>query len=128
MTSMNNTDSDQGRNRDTARPGDPGRGLVRASQPVRWPEEFLSLSSASVSVGDKTPCERRCFISALEGRAARAIADAVRSHRRVENTLQGSLEVSFAEDKSRLRQGHGAENFSRLRPIALSPLKAGIHP
>ncbi len=47
----------------------------------------------------------------------------MRSHWRVENSLHGSLDVSFAEDKSRVRQGHAAEIFSPLRRIALSLLK-----
>ena len=74
-------------------------------------------------VGDKTTCERRYFISSLEGRDPQAIADAVCSHWRVEKSLHWSLDVSFAEDKRRVRQGHAAENFSRLRRIALSLLK-----
>jgi predicted transposase YbfD/YdcC len=34
------------------------------------------------------------------------------------------LDVSFHEDDSRIRKGHGAENVSRLRRIALNLLKA----
>jgi len=37
--------------------------------------------------------------------------------------LHWSLDVSFGEDKSRIRQGYAAENFSRLRRIALNLLK-----
>jgi predicted transposase YbfD/YdcC len=41
----------------------------------------------------------------------------------VENGLHWPLDVSFAEDQSRVRIGHAAENFSRLRRIALNLLK-----
>jgi len=74
-------------------------------------------------VGDKITCERRYFISSLDGTNAASIAQAVRNHWSVENNLHWSLDMSFHEDQSRIRKGHGAENFSRLRRIALNLLK-----
>lgn len=74
-------------------------------------------------VGENTTCERRYFISSLDGSDAQVIAHAVRSHWGIENSLHWSLDVSFGEDNSRIRQGHAAENFSRLRRIALTLLK-----
>ncbi len=74
-------------------------------------------------IGEKTTCERRYFISSLDGHDAKTTAHAVRSHWRIENSLHWSLDVSFAEDQSRARQGNAAENFSRLRRIALNLLK-----
>lgn len=76
------------------------------------------------TVGEKTSCERRYFISSLKGDDAKAIAKAVRHHWQIENGLHWSLDVSFAEDKSRVRKGHAAENLSRIRRIALNLLKA----
>lgn len=75
------------------------------------------------TVDDKTTTERRYFISSLEGRDTEFIANAVRSHWGIENSLHWSLDVSFAEDNSRIRKGHAAENFSRLRRITLNLLK-----
>lgn len=75
------------------------------------------------TVGEKTSCERRYFISSLEGSDAAATTLVVRNHWGIENSLHWSLDVSFAEDKCRVRQGHAAENFSRLRRIALILLK-----
>ncbi len=75
------------------------------------------------TVGEKTSCERRYFISSLDGSDAEVMARAVRRHWRIENSLHWSLDVSFAEDQSRVRKGHAAENFSRLRRIALTLLK-----
>lgn len=74
-------------------------------------------------VGEKTTSERRYFISSLDGHDAKATAHAVRRHWGIENSLHWSLDVSFAEDRSRMRQGNAAENFSRLRRIALNLLK-----
>lgn len=51
------------------------------------------------------------------------IAQGIRSHWGVES-MHWSLDVAMNEDQSRLRMGKGAENFSRLRRIALNKLKA----
>lgn len=75
------------------------------------------------TVDGKTSTERRYFISSLDGTDAEIIAHAVRSHWGIENSLHWSLDVSFGEDNCRIRQGHAAENFSRLRRIALNLLK-----
>ncbi len=66
---------------------------------------------------------RRYYISSLkDGNAARK-SGCIRGHWGVENNLHWQLDVSFQEDQSRLRKGHGAQNMSRLRRIALNLLK-----
>jgi len=67
--------------------------------------------------------ERRYFISSLQGVDAKTFGRLIRSHWQVENSLHWSLDVSFNEDASRIRNGYAAENFSRLRRIALNLLK-----
>lgn len=67
--------------------------------------------------------ERRYFISSLAGTDAARVAAAVRGHWSVENQLHWVLDVSFAEDQARQRKGHSAENFSRLRRIAVNLLR-----
>jgi predicted transposase YbfD/YdcC len=51
------------------------------------------------------------------------MAEYVRGHWSVENNLHWQLDISFNEDRRRIRKGHGAENFSRLCRIALNLLK-----
>jgi predicted transposase YbfD/YdcC len=67
--------------------------------------------------------QRRYFASILKGTDAKTFSRLIRSHWQIENSLHWSLDVSFSEDASRIRNGYGAENFSRLRRIALNLLK-----
>ena len=51
------------------------------------------------------------------------IGNAIRSHWGVENQLHWSIDVVFGEDKSRIRTGHGSENFATMRRQTLGLLK-----
>jgi predicted transposase YbfD/YdcC len=97
------------------------------SQRSRWPglNSVAVVEAVREVAPDPTPpsTERRYFISSLAGTDAPAMADAIRGHWSVENRLHWVLDVSFAEDQARQRKGHGAENFSRLRRIALNLLR-----
>jgi predicted transposase YbfD/YdcC len=70
-----------------------------------------------------TSHERRYYISTLDGMDAKRMAAAIRGHWGIENKLHYVLDVSFAEDQCRVRKGHAAENFSRIRRIALNLLR-----
>jgi predicted transposase YbfD/YdcC len=58
----------------------------------------------------------------LEG-DAETILHTVRTHWQVENTLNWSLDVTFREDDSRIRNGAGPQNMAVLRRLALNLLK-----
>jgi len=66
--------------------------------------------------------EDRYYIASIENNAS-LFGQAVRGHWGIENRLHWSLDVTFREDDSRLRQGASAENFAVIRHIALSLLK-----
>lgn len=74
-------------------------------------------------VGEKVSQERHYYISSLPGRDAKKMSKTIRSHWGVENRLHWCLDVQMNEDACRIRQGHAAENFSRLRRMALNQLK-----
>ena len=46
----------------------------------------------------------------------------IRQHWSVKNQLHWVLDVTFNEDASRIRRGHGAENFTFLRRMAIGIL------
>jgi predicted transposase YbfD/YdcC len=74
-------------------------------------------------VNGKTSTERRYYIASRKTASAAQAAQAIRGHWGIENRLHWSLDMSFNEDQCRIRKGHGAENFSRLRRIALNLLQ-----
>lgn len=71
----------------------------------------------------KVSVEQCCYISSLQNPQARTVCGYARGHWCVESTLHWQLDISFNEDQSRIRKGHGAENYSRLSRIALNLIK-----
>jgi predicted transposase YbfD/YdcC len=63
--------------------------------------------------------ETQYYLSTLPVDAKRA-ADAVRGHWTVENQVHWVLDVTFREDDSRIRRGHGPENIAALRRFVLN--------
>ncbi len=53
-----------------------------------------------------------------------ALAEAVRSHWAIENSLHWVLDVTFREDAARSRTGHGPANMAVARHFAFNMLKA----
>jgi predicted transposase YbfD/YdcC len=64
----------------------------------------------------------RIYISSLI-RSATAFVTMIRQHWDIENKLHGSLDVTFNEDRCRIRKDHAAENMVALRHIALNLLR-----
>ena len=77
----------------------------------------------SVCIRDgKETVETRYYISSLPV-GVKQFAHAVRSHWGIENTCHWSLDVTYREDESRLRDKHLRENFAWLNRFTLSLLK-----
>lgn len=70
-------------------------------------------------LSDRCRCETRFFISSRSLTASQ-LAEAVRAHWQIENALHWVLDVTFKEDSSRLRKGHGAANMAVVRHFALN--------
>lgn len=102
----------------------------RATSDLSWlegREEWEGLKSvvmveAERFTGDKLSVETRYYLSSL-GNDARLLNEAARSHWGVENSLHWVLDVTFDEDRSRIKEENAPENFGLLRRLALCLLK-----
>ena len=86
----------------------------------------IAVESVRQDLGDirgEVTTERRYYICSHGGTNARFLAEGIRGHWGIENSLHWQLDVSMNEDQCRVRKGDGAENFSRLRRITLNKLK-----
>jgi len=103
--------------------------LKRANTPDDWRELELwkglkSIGMATlVCVRDgKETAETRYYISSLPV-GVKVFAHAVRSHWGIENSCHWSLDMTYREDESRIREPHLRENFAWLNRFTLSLLK-----
>ena len=88
-----------------------------------WPE----LRSVIKVVGHRdtdqgAAVQARYYISSLDSSAERLLA-AIRAHWSIENSLHWSLDVTFGEDQSRIRNENAPQNMATLRQISHNLLK-----
>jgi len=79
--------------------------------------------AARAELADRCRFETRYYVSSANLSAAQA-AEAVRSHWAIENSLHWVLDVTFGDDRSRLRTGHGARNMAVVRHFAINLARA----
>jgi predicted transposase YbfD/YdcC len=73
-------------------------------------------------IGEQFTHETAYYISSLPSDAARLL-QATQHHWAIENSFHWVLDVTFSEDRSRIRNEESAENMAVLRSIALNLLK-----
>jgi predicted transposase YbfD/YdcC len=105
------------------------RTYIQMPVPASLPglDSWAGLKSIGVVVSEcvrdgKETVEVRYFISSLAVGVKR-FAHAVRSHWGIENSCHWSLDVTYREDESRIRDRHLRENFAWLNRLTLSLLK-----
>jgi predicted transposase YbfD/YdcC len=87
---------------------------------VRLPNVATVVKVASrAELKDRCRFETRYYVSSAVLCASRA-AEAVRAHRAIEKSLNWVLDVTFGDDQSRLRTGHGAKNMAVVRHFAIN--------
>lgn len=89
----------------------------------RW-KGLLTIGVAMLTClrNGKETMDIRYFISSLP-MGVKRFAHAVRAHWGIENTCHWSLDITYREDESRIREKHLRENFAWLNRFTLSLLK-----
>jgi predicted transposase YbfD/YdcC len=91
---------------------------------IRLPDVTTIIRVASrTELKDRGRFETRYYVSSAALSADRA-AQAVRSHWAIENSLHWVLDVTFGDDQSRLRTGHGAKNMAVVRHFAINLVRS----
>jgi predicted transposase YbfD/YdcC len=89
----------------------------------RW----KGLKRIAVAISETTrggkPCDDVRYYIMSKKLSARGFGAAVRGHWGIENSPHWQLDMSFNEDRSRIRKGHADANFAIVRRMALSLLK-----
>lgn len=94
-------------------------GLEKAQN---WPGlAGIGMVCSHVTMGETKSFEVRYAITSLK--SVSAFAYAMRNHWGIENGLHHCLDVSFHEDRSRIRKDHSPDNLAVVRHFALSALK-----
>jgi predicted transposase YbfD/YdcC len=90
---------------------------------LRWKGlKSIGLATSHCHRDGKETIDVRYYISSLEVEV-KEFARAVRGHWSIENSCHWTLDMTFREDESRLRERHLRENFAWLNRFALSLLK-----
>lgn len=90
---------------------------------AQWPglEQVIWVRSER-SVQGKTTVEHRYYITSATDEAPR-LAQAIRSHWGIENSLHWVLDVVFKEDRDTARKKNAAKNYTTARRLAYNILK-----
>ena len=91
-----------------------------------WPDLCTLLAVETIRAVNgtgKTEAEIRYFLTSCDDDPA-ILAQAIRRHWSIENSLHWVLDVTFREDDSRVRHRTAARNLALLRKIALNLVAA----
>lgn len=90
-----------------------------------WPQlNGMVLCRSTRIVKDKTSTEDRYFITSITHDDVQKIAESIRAHWGVENSLHWVLDIAFGEDQARIRTKNADENMATIRKMVINVIKA----
>jgi predicted transposase YbfD/YdcC len=114
---------DNGHGRDERREYVVVRDVTKIRDRELWSDlRAVAMVNCERTANGKTTNESRYYITSSTA-SLRQLAEAIRGHWGIENSLHWSLDVTFGEDAHCLRKDHGPENMATLRRAALSLVK-----
>jgi predicted transposase YbfD/YdcC len=91
----------------------------------KWPDLHTVIAVETIRTAHQqapVTSDYRFYISSCV-QSAETFATMIRQHWEIENTLHWSLDVTFNEDRSRIRKEYAPENMAALRRVALNLLR-----
>ena len=95
--------------------------LYQISRTWKSVKRIIKVTSKTLSYGKFTVCEHY-YISSLQT-DAKTFAHAIRSHWKIENSLHYVKDVSFDEDRSRIRTAQAPLMATMLRSLAINLMR-----
>jgi predicted transposase YbfD/YdcC len=90
------------------------------SDPQQWPDlRMFGVIEAEQTINGKTSYERRLYIGSIAPDAA-TLADAVRAHWGIENSVHWCLDVALNDDQMRARVKNAGANLAIVRRLVLN--------
>ena len=100
-------------------------GPLPANIKAPWTDLLTIVQVDRVRAADSVTVNRAYYITNITSHTADAnmLAVRIRGHWSIENQLHHCLDVTFAEDRRRIRDENGAQNFALVTRYAVSMLK-----
>jgi predicted transposase YbfD/YdcC len=88
-----------------------------------WPGLQSIIMVEYAASGSAQRSETRYYIASLNA-GAETLADAIRQHWRVENSLHWTMDVIFRDDDCRIRTKNAPANFKAIKHMAINLIRA----
>jgi predicted transposase YbfD/YdcC len=90
------------------------------AEPQKWVDlKMFGVIETERTINDKTSCERRLYIGSIAPDAA-VLANAVRAHWGIENSVHWCLDVALNDDQMRARIKNAGANLAIIRRLVLN--------